>query len=158
MKVVYIGIVRTIGILFFVLSFSLSLRAQKKILSEKDTVKQIETLPNVIRSVPAVKQPTLMADIEQRLNLIMDKYVTSPNTRTTWTQVKNETDNLLLSYFRAGKLMGTKPEQGYFTKIGQDTMTSADIAHGKMMLLVGIATIRAAEFDLLKIERMTTAK
>ena len=158
MKLVYTRTGRTIAILLFVLCFALSLSAQEKVLLEKDTVKHIETLPRLRRSVHSVKQPTLMADIEQRLNLIMDKYVTSPNTRTTWTQVKNETDNLLLSYFRAGKLMGTKPEQGYFTKIGQDTMTSADIAHGKMILLVGIATIRPAEFDLLKIERMTTAK
>jgi phage tail sheath protein FI len=158
MKLFYISTVRAIAFLLFLLFFSLSLKAQKKVRLEKDTVKHIETLPNVRRSVPAVKQPTLMADIEQRLNLIMDKYVTSPNTSTTWIQIKNETDNLLLSYFRAGKLLGTKPEQAYFTKIGQDNMTSADIANGKMILLVGIATIRPAEFNLLKIERMTTVK
>jgi len=158
MKLVYTRTGRTIAILLFVLCFALSLSAQEKVLLEKDTVKHIETLPRVRRSVHSVKQPTHIADIEQRLNLIMDKYVTSPNTSTTWTQIKNEINNLLMSYFRAGKLIGTKPEQAYFTKIGQDTMTSADIAKGKMILLVGIATIRPAEFNLLKIERITTVK
>ena len=92
--------------------------------------------------------------IKLDLNNMMDRYTSTPNTQEIWKMVKSEATDLLMKYYRAGSLMGTKPEQAFFVKIGMETMTTADIENGKMILQVGIATQKPAEFEILAFERM----
>ncbi|MGJ0579606.1 hypothetical protein ACR71G_16390 [Xenorhabdus bovienii] len=47
--------------------------------------------------------------------------------------------------------MGNSPEEAYFVQIGQDiTMSDADIKQGKMIMKVGLAAVRPAEFIVLQ--------
>ena len=47
--------------------------------------------------------------------------------------------------------VGAKPEQAFFVKVGLgETMTSLDILEGRMIVEIGMAVVRPAEFIILK--------
>ena len=51
----------------------------------------------------------------------------------------------------AGALAGAKPEQAFYVKIGLgETMTALDILEGRMIVEIGMAVVRPAEFIILK--------
>lgn len=102
----------------------------------------------------------LVTEIEDGLKKIMDDHRHRPNTASTWTQISNEVDQLLYSYFRNGKLLGSKPREAYYIQIGMQTMTQADIAANRKILTAGISLQKPAEFTIIRVESIpkTTAK
>ncbi|MGV3641296.1 MAG: phage tail sheath family protein [Adhaeribacter sp.] len=76
--------------------------------------------------------------------------VFEPNNATTWLRVQAMTENFLTTLWQQGALPGAKPEQAFFVKIGLgSTMTALDILEGRLILEVGLAPLRPAEFILL---------
>jgi phage tail sheath protein FI len=53
--------------------------------------------------------------------------------------------------WRNGALEGTKPEEAYFVKCDRTTMTQADIDEGRLIVLVGVAPVKPAEFVIVRI-------
>ena len=94
-------------------------------------------------------------EIDSLINGIMNKYISQPNTETTWAKIRGEASTLLYQYFRQGKFVGTKAPQAFFVKMDMTTMTSNDIANKKMILLYGIALIKPSEFTYSRIEKVT---
>ncbi len=79
------------------------------------------------------------------------QFVFEPNDKNTWTRVKSMIENFLLLQWRAGALMGTTPEQAFYVKVGiNETMTELDIWEGRMIVEIGMAVVRPAEFIILK--------
>lgn len=99
---------------------------------------------------------SLEAVIESELNKIVSAYTNQPNTAATWIQIKAAAENILHTYFLNGKLSGTKKDQAYYVKMGTETMTAADIANKKMILVAGIATVKPAEFVIIRVEKNCT--
>ena len=97
-------------------------------------------------------------EINEKLNNLVSAYSNKPNTRETWSQILSEAQNILYSYFRNGTLLGIKPEQAFFVKMGTETMTLTDIANHKMILHAGIATVKPAEFKMIIIEKINTTR
>lgn len=93
------------------------------------------------------------ATIENELNKIVAAYTSQPNTAATWIQIKGAAENVLYTYFLNGKLLGTRKEQAFYVKMGAETMTAADIANKKMILVAGIATVKPAEFVIIRVEK-----
>lgn len=126
----------------------------------KATLKDSLPAKAVIKNnVPAVKAPgklPLEATVEKELATILSAYTGQPNTAATWIQVKAAAENMLLTYFLNGKLQGTKAEHAFYVKMGTETMTAADIANKKMILIAGIATVKPAEFTMIRIEKNCT--
>jgi phage tail sheath protein FI len=78
--------------------------------------------------------------------------VFEPNAAPLWTKVKHMIENYLIQKWREGALMGTKPEHAFFVKIGVgQTMTAQDITEGRMIVEIGMAAVRPAEFIILKL-------
>ena len=145
-------------IVFLNLVFLLELHAQERQVQKLDSItilqNNVKTFqPNYIRQKMSVTDR-----IKSDLNNLMDRYVNQSNTPETWKKLKSEATNILYSYFKSQQLVGLKPEQAFYVKIGYDTMTAEDIKSGNMILLVGIATVRPAEFEMLRFERMVTGK
>ncbi|MDR5823090.1 phage tail sheath C-terminal domain-containing protein [Caballeronia sp. LZ043] len=87
------------------------------------------------------------ADIRKSMQAMMFE----PNTAPTWEKVRGAIDSYLFSLWSSGALAGTAPEEAYFVQIGKDvTMSDADIAAGKMIVKVGMAAARPAEFIILQ--------
>ena len=81
--------------------------------------------------------------------------VFEPNDKNTWSKVKAMINNYLLSLWQKGALMGAKPEQGFFVKVGLgESMTFQDVLDGKMIIQVGMAPVHPAEFIILRFSQM----
>lgn len=79
------------------------------------------------------------------------QFVFEPNDRNTWTRVRSMIENFLTLQWRAGALMGTTPEEAYYVRVGlNETMTELDILEGRMIVEIGMAVVRPAEFIILQ--------
>ncbi len=79
-----------------------------------------------------------------------------PNTSATWIKVQSMIENYLFLKWRDGALAGAKPEQAYVVNIGLGTtMTADDILEGRMIVEIGMAVARPAEFIILRFEQQT---
>lgn len=79
------------------------------------------------------------------------QFVFEPNDKNTWTRVKSMIENFLFLQWRSGALMGSTPEQAYYVKVGlNETMTELDIWEGRMIVQIGMAVVRPAEFIILQ--------
>jgi len=83
--------------------------------------------------------------------------VFEPNDEPLWAKLRASVANYLTTLWRDGALQGTKPEQAFFVNIGRGTtMTDADIVAGKLIIEIGIAPLRPAEFIVIRISLAMT--
>jgi phage tail sheath protein FI len=60
-------------------------------------------------------------------------------------------ENFLIQLWREGALQGVKPEHAFYVAVGLGkTMTETDILEGRMIIEIGMAVIRPAEFIILR--------
>jgi phage tail sheath protein FI len=77
--------------------------------------------------------------------------VFEPNDRNTWTLVRAMIENYLMLKWRDGALAGAKPDDAYFVRVGLgQTMSPVDVLEGRMIIEIGLAAVRPAEFVILK--------
>jgi len=81
--------------------------------------------------------------------------VFEPNTPDTWSRVTSSVSAFLLTQWRAGALFGSTPEQAFFVRCDETTMTADDILNGRLICLIGVAIVRPAEFVIFRIEQIT---
>ncbi len=77
--------------------------------------------------------------------------VFEPNDANTWARIRGQIDNFLNNLWKQGALAGAKPEQAYFVNCGIGiTMTAQDILDGNLIVEIGVAAVRPAEFVILR--------
>jgi phage tail sheath protein FI len=77
--------------------------------------------------------------------------VFEPNDATTWLKVKGMIESYLYSLWERGALAGAKPESAYYVNVGLGrTMTPQDVLEGRLIVEIGLAAVRPAEFILLR--------
>ncbi len=80
-----------------------------------------------------------------------EQFVFEPNDANTWVLVKAMISNFLTNQWKAGALAGPTPEKAFYVKVGLgETMTAQDILNGYMIIEIGMAVVRPAEFIILK--------
>ena len=80
--------------------------------------------------------------------------VFEPNAAPLWAAVRAQIENYLMQKWRDGALMGTKPDQAFFVRVGLgQTMTSQDVIDGRLVIEVGLAVVRPAEFVIFRVQR-----
>ena len=77
--------------------------------------------------------------------------VFEPNGEPLWEAVRQTITSFLLNNWRSGALMGAKPEEAFFVRCDASTMTQNDIDNGRLIVEIGIAPVRPAEFVILRI-------
>lgn len=93
----------------------------------------------------------LFNSAERDIKETMRSAVFQPNTQATWESVRGSIANYLDQLWRKGGLMGESADQAYFVQVGKDiTMTEEDILQGKMIVKVGMAAVRPAEYIILQ--------
>lgn len=101
----------------------------------------------------------LFNTIERDARSALRTAVFEPNSPPTWERVRGALENYLNALWRQGALQGETPEQAYFVHIGAGTtMTPKDIADGKMIVKVGVAAVRPAEFIILQLTQDVVAR
>ena len=100
------------------------------------------------RYVP-VKRLFIM--IETSVKRAIEPFVFEPNTEVTWMTIETQISSFLTDLWRQGALVGTTAEQAFYVNLGLGkTMTEVDIQAGKMIVEVGLAPSRPAEFIVLR--------
>jgi phage tail sheath protein FI len=89
--------------------------------------------------------------IEESIRKATEWVVFEPNDANTWLKVKTMIENYLLNLWKDGALAGAVPKDAFFVKVGlNQTMTAQDILEGKLIVEIGLAAVRPAEFVILK--------
>jgi len=89
--------------------------------------------------------------VEESVKNATMQFVFEPNDGNTWVRVRAMIENYLTNLWRLGALAGSKPEQAFYVKAGLgQTMTFDDILNGKMIVEIGMAPVRPAEFIILR--------
>src|SRR5207249_9220383 len=77
--------------------------------------------------------------------------VFEPNDQSTWLKVKAMIESYLYGLWQQGALAGSKPEDAYYVHVGLGTtMTPQDVLEGRMIVEIGVAAVRPAEFIVLR--------
>jgi Bacteriophage tail sheath protein len=74
-----------------------------------------------------------------------------PNNETTWAKLRQQVAVFLIGLFRVGAFAGRTPDESYFVRCGDDTMTQDDIDNGRLNMVIGIAPLKPAEFVIFRI-------
>lgn len=89
--------------------------------------------------------------VEESVKQASEQFVFEPNDANTWTRIKSMIENFLSQQWQAGALMGASTDEAYYVKIGlNETMSELDIWEGRMIIEIGMAVVRPAEFIILK--------
>lgn len=94
--------------------------------------------------------------IEQSLDTGLQWAVFEPNAEPLWASVKQSITAFLRTVWRDGGLEGASEDEAFFVSIGCDvTMTQADIDNGRMIVVIGVAVVKPAEFVIVRISQKT---
>ena len=93
--------------------------------------------------------------IEESIEKGTQWVVFEPNDEPLWARVRRSVTNFLTRIWRDGALQGTTPEEAFFVKCDRTTMTQDDIDAGKLIMQIGIAPVKPAEFVIFRIGQWT---
>lgn len=89
--------------------------------------------------------------VEESVKKATEQFVFEPNDANTWVRVQAMIENFLTVLWRQGALQGVKPEHAFYVAVGLGkTMTALDILEGRMIVEIGMAVVRPAEFIILR--------
>lgn len=83
--------------------------------------------------------------------------VFEPNGEPLWQSLRGSVADFLLAQWRAGALQGAKPEEAFFVRCDRTTMTQAELDAGRLVMLIGVAPVRPAEFVVLRVTQRTAS-
>ncbi len=89
--------------------------------------------------------------VEESVKKATEAFVFEPNDANTWVKIQAMIENFLTTLWRQGALQGVKPEHAFYVAVGLGkTMTALDILEGRMIIEIGMAAVRPAEFIILR--------
>jgi phage tail sheath protein FI len=89
--------------------------------------------------------------VEESSKKASESFVFEANDANTWVKVQGMLENFLTILWRQGALQGAKPEHAFYVAVGLGkTMTALDILEGRMIVEIGMAVVRPAEFIILR--------
>jgi phage tail sheath protein FI len=81
--------------------------------------------------------------------------VFEPNDERLWMQLKISASNFLTRTWREGALFGATPEQAFYVKCDAETNPAEVIEAGQVIVEIGIAPVKPAEFIVFRISQFT---
>ena len=94
--------------------------------------------------------------IEQSLDRGLQFAVFEPNGPKLWDAARQATGTFLDRLWHDGGLVGSKAQDAYFLRVGLgETMRQADLDAGLMIVEVGVAPLRPAEFIVIRLTQKT---
>lgn len=94
--------------------------------------------------------------VEESVKKATERFVFEANDAKTWVRIKTMIENYLNQQWKNGALAGSTPEQAYYVSVGlNETMSAQDILEGRLIIEVGMAAVRPAEFIVLRFSHKT---
>lgn len=92
--------------------------------------------------------------IEQSLYNGIQWAVFEPNDHRLWSSLRANIDSFMNGLFRSGAFQGEKASDAYFVRCGLgDTMNQGDIDRGQVIVQVGFAPLKPAEFVIVRLQQ-----
>lgn len=89
--------------------------------------------------------------VEESAIRATEALVFEPNDRNTWVKAQGMLDNYLTVLWRQGALQGARPSDAFYVSVGLGTtMTALDVLEGRLIIEIGLAVVRPAEFIILR--------
>ena len=92
-----------------------------------------------------------LAFIESSLTQSTQWTVFENNGPELWGRVRSSVSDFLTNEWKNGKLKGAKPEEAFFVHCDNTTMTQNDLDNGRLVVVVGVAPVKPAEFVIFQI-------
>jgi len=93
--------------------------------------------------------------IEQSIYNSIQWAVFEPNNHVLWSNLRVNIETFMNGLFRSGAFQGETASKAYFVRCGLgDTMTQGDIDRGQVIVLVGFAPLKPAEFVIVRIQQI----
>jgi Bacteriophage tail sheath protein len=93
----------------------------------------------------------LAAFVERSIDHGLQWVVFEPNNEQLWDRVREQVAEFLTTLWRNGRLVGQTVDDAFFVKCDHSTMTQDDIVNGRLVVIIGIAPARPAEFVIFRI-------
>jgi hypothetical protein len=77
--------------------------------------------------------------------------VFEPNDQLLWSRIRVSVGMFLKRMYKSGALMGRSPEEAYFVKCDEETNPPEVIDAGQLVIVVGLAVVKPAEFVIFRI-------
>jgi len=81
--------------------------------------------------------------------------VFEPNAEPLWATVKRSLVNFLNTVWRSGALEGVTQDEAFYVNVGLDTMSQTDIDNGRLIVEIGVAPTKPAEFVIFRFSQKT---
>lgn len=92
--------------------------------------------------------------IEQSIFNGIQWAVFEPNDHPLWSSLRANIGSFMNGMFRAGAFQGKTADEAYFVRCALgDTMTQGDIDRGQVIIVVGFAPLKPAEFVILRLQQ-----
>jgi len=92
--------------------------------------------------------------IEQSIYNGIQWSVFEANDDPLWSALRANIGSFMNGLFRSGAFQGATADEAYFVRCGKgDTMTQGDIDRGQVIVVVGFAPLKPAEFVILRIQQ-----
>ncbi|WAL60087.1 phage tail sheath family protein [Thermocoleostomius sinensis] len=95
----------------------------------------------------------LMSYIEKSIELGTQWAVFEPNDEDLWARVTRTVTNFLERIWREGALFGSTPAEAFFVKCDAELNTPETMMLGRLIVEVGVAPVRPAEFVIFRISQ-----
>ncbi len=97
--------------------------------------------------------------IEQSIYNGIQWSVFEPNDHPLWGALRANISSFMNGLFRSGAFQGATSNEAYFVRCGLgDTMTQGDIDRGQVIVIVGFAPLKPAEFVIVRIQQKVGEK
>lgn len=93
----------------------------------------------------------LFAMIEESIAISTRWVIFEPNDRPLWNDLKRDIGNFLTLLHSQGALAGARPEDAFFVKCDEETNPPEVVDAGQVVVVVGIAPVKPAEFLIIRI-------
>jgi phage tail sheath protein FI len=97
----------------------------------------------------------LLIYIERSIDRAIQWAVFEPNGPELWSRVRSDVEQIFTDLWRDGGLRGANPQEAFFVRCDRTTMTQDDLENGRLIVEVGFAAARPAEFVIFRILRRT---
>jgi len=92
--------------------------------------------------------------VEQSIEIGTQWVVFEPNDERLWKRVTRDISAFLLRLWRQGALFGSSPEQAFYVKCDAETNPREVIDAGQLIVEIGMAPVKPAEFVIFRIGQM----
>ncbi len=100
----------------------------------------------------------LLMHLEASIDKGLEWVVFEPNDEPLWAKVRTIVASFLTGLWRRGAFQGATAKEAFFVNCGRSSMTQSDIDNGRLVVEIGVAALKPAEYVIFRIGQWTASK